>query len=261
MDAVTEILVERSQQADKVTRMVMVSLVVHAALVTAVAFGPSRWGPSTVDNRKVMMISLGGAPGPVQGRNPMSNKPVQEAVPEKVKPTAEAPPALAKPEMVEPVKTAKPEPKAAAKPETKKEVQQLHGSKPTQGADVRAGTAKVETGGAAIPFGGGLSTGGGGAGQAYTEYADFCCPEYLQGVTDLIRKNWNSKQGQEGSSVIMFSIRRDGTIADVKVEQGSNPILNLASQRAIIVTQRVPALPAAFSPPQLTLHLVFQYQR
>jgi hypothetical protein len=60
---------------------------------------------------------------------------------------------------------------------------------------------------------------------------------------------------------VSFSIRRDGSIADVKVDQGDNQILNLASQRAILVTQRVPALPAAFTPPQLTLHFVFQYHR
>ena len=130
MDAVTEILVERSQQADKVARMVIVSLVAHAALVAAVAFAPSRWGSTPVDNRPVMTISLGGAPGPLQGRNPISAKPVQEAVPETVKPNTEAPPALAKPEMIEPVKAAKPEPRAAAKPEPKKDVPQLHGSKP-----------------------------------------------------------------------------------------------------------------------------------
>ena len=112
----------------------------------------------------------------------------------------------------------------------------------------------------AIPFGG-LATGGGGAGAAYTDYANFCCPEYLRTVTDLIRKNWNMRQGQDGSSVIKFTIRRDGTIADVMVEEGSNQLLNLAAQRAIAITQRVPPLPVAFTPPQLVLHLVFQYQR
>jgi outer membrane biosynthesis protein TonB len=261
MDAVTEILVDRSQQADKVTRMVIVSLVAHAALITAIAFAPSRWGSAPVDNSHVMAISIGGAPGPQQGHNPISAKPMQEAVPETVKPRNDAPPALAKPEMIEPLKTAKPETKAAAKPEPKKEVPQLRGSKPTQGAEVKAGAAKVETHGSAIPFGGLATGGGGGAGQAYTDYANFCCPEYLASVTQLIQKNWNSKQGQDGSSVIVFSIRRDGSIADVKVEQGSNQILNLASQRAILVTQRMPPLPAAFTPEQLTLHLVFQYQR
>jgi outer membrane biosynthesis protein TonB len=260
MDAVTEILIDRSQQADKVTRMVIVSLIAHAALITAIAFAPSRWGSTPVDNSHVMTISLGGAPGPKQGKNPISDKPIQEAVPDTVKPRNEAPPALVKPEMIEPVKTAKPEPRTAAKPEPKKDVPQLHGSKPTQGSEVKAGPAKVETHGAAIPFGG-LSTGGGGAGAAYTDYANFCCPEYLTNVTELIRKNWNSKQGQDGSSVVSFSIRRDGSIVDVKVDQGGNQILNLASQRAILLTQRVPPLPAAFTPEELTLHIAFQYQR
>ena len=65
--------------------------------------------------------------------------------------------------MVEPIKTAKPQPKAAAKPEPKKDRPQLHGRKPTTGPEVKAGDARVETSGAAIPFGG-LATGGGGAG-------------------------------------------------------------------------------------------------
>lgn len=260
MDAVTEILVERSQQADKFTRMVMVSLLVHAVLVTAVAFGPGRWGSSAVDNRKVMMISLGGAPGPRQGRNPISNKPVQEAVPETVKPNAPAPPALAKPEMIDPLKTAKPQPKATAKPEPQKEVQQLRGSKPTQGAEVKAGSAKVETHGAAIPFGG-LATGGGGAGAAYTDYADFCCPEYLQTMVQVVERNWQQKQGQDGTVQIGFTIQRDGTMTGIVVEQQSTQFLNLAAQRAVITTKQLPPLPAAFTGDRLTVHLIFQFKR
>jgi outer membrane biosynthesis protein TonB len=259
LDAVTEILIERSQQADKVSRMVIVSLVVHGLLITAFALAPS-WAPRQTDPLPVMTISLGGPPGPVQGRAAIAAKAVQEAVPEDVKPKNDAPPALAKPEMTVPVKSARPDPRTAAKPDPKKEVQQLHGSKPTQGAEVKAGAAKVETHGSPTPFGG-LATGGGGAGQAYTDYADFCCPEYLSTVTQLIQKNWNQRQGQDGSSVVTFSIRRDGSIVDVKVDQGSNQILNLASQRAILVTQRVPPLPAPFTPDHLTLHLVFQYNR
>jgi periplasmic protein TonB len=260
MDAVTEVLLDRTREAENVTRMVIVSLAAHAVLITAVAFAPGRWGSTPVDDRRVMTISLGGAPGPAQGRNPISGRPVQEVAPDPSKARNDTTPALPKPEMVEPVKAAKPEPRAAAKPEPKKETPQLRGSKPTQGTEVKAGAAKVETHGAAIPFGG-LATGGGGAGGAYTDYADFCCPEYLDTVTQMIRKNWNPKQGQDGSAVIKFSIRRDGSIVDVVVEQGSNQFLNLASQRAILQTAKVPALPTPFTPPQLTLHLVFQYQR
>jgi outer membrane biosynthesis protein TonB len=259
MDAVTEILLERSQQADRVSRMVVLSLIAHGVLVTAIAFAPTS-SRSAAEKVPVMTISLGGAPGPDQGRTPIASKEVQEVAPANTKPVNDSPPAMAKPEMVVPVKTAKPEPKSAAKPEPKQETQQLRGRKPTQGTEVKPGDAKVETHGAAIPFGG-LATGGGGAGAAYTDYANFCCPEYLKTVTDLIRKNWNMRQGQDGSSVIKFTIRRDGSIADVVAEEGSNQLLNLASQRAVLITQRVPPLPGAFTPPQLTLHLVFQYQR
>src|SRR5438874_2261434 len=112
MDAVTEVLLDRTREAETFTQMVIVSLVAHAVLITVVAFAPSRWTSTPIVNASVMTISLGGAPGPVQGRNPISNKPVQEAVPDTVKPKADATPALAKPEMIEPVKTAKPEPKA-----------------------------------------------------------------------------------------------------------------------------------------------------
>jgi outer membrane biosynthesis protein TonB len=259
MDAVTEILLERSERVDNLSKMLLVSLVAHAAIVTAVTLLPRQWA-SPRDTGPVMTISIGGPSGPKQGNNSISAKQIQEPVPETVKPRNDAPPAPTKPELIEPVKAARPEPKTPAKPEPKKEVVQLHGAKPTQGTEVKAGAAKIETHGAAIPFGG-LATGGGGAGQAYTDYANFCCPEYLIAVTDLIRKNWNAKQGQDGSSVIMFVIHRDGSIADVKAEQGSNQLLNLASQRAVLMTQRVPPLPAAFTPPQLTLHLVFQYQR
>lgn len=260
MDAVTEVLLDRTREAETFSQMVVVSLVAHAALISVFAFLPNRWSMAPKIDEHVMSISLGGAPGPVQGRNAISAKAVQEVAPDTAKARNDAPPALAKPEMVEPVTAAKPAPKTPAKAEPRKEEPQLHGSKPTQGAEVKAGAAKVETHGAAIPFGG-LATGGGGAGQAYTDYANFCCPEYLNTVTQMIQKNWNSKQGQDGSAVIKFSIRRDGTVVEVMVEQGSNQFLNLASQRAILVTHRVPALPAAFTPEQLTLHLVFQYQR
>jgi outer membrane biosynthesis protein TonB len=259
MDAVTEVLLERSENVDKLSKMLIVSLVAHAAIVTAVTLLPRQWAEPR-GTAPVMTISLGGPSGPQQGNNTIAAKQIQEVAPETVKPRNEAPPALTKPEMIEPVKAAKPEPKTPAKPEPKKEAVQLHGAKPTQGAEVKAGSAKIETHGAAVPFGG-LATGGGGAGQAYTDYANFCCPEYMAAVTEQIRRNWNPKQQQDGTSAVKFTIRRDGTIADVVVEQGANQILNLASQRAIVTTQRVPPLPAAFTPETLILHIVFQYQR
>src|SRR3954451_14293718 len=261
MDAVTQILIDRSRETDTISRMVVLSLVAHAVLIGVVAFMPAGWGAATKDDKTAtMVISLGGAPGPRQGQTPISAKPVQEAAPNAPKSNVQAPPAIAKPEMVEPLKTAKPLPKSVAKVEPKKIEPQLHGSKPTTGAEVKQGAARVETGGQTTPFGG-LATGGGGAGAAYTDYADFCCPEYLDQMVAFIRRNWQDKQGQDGENTAKFTIRRDGTIADVTIEKPASPLLDLATKRALVQTQKLAPLPAAFTPPQLTVHLGFKYKR
>jgi TonB family protein len=211
---------------------------------------------------KVMMISIaGGAPGPDQGRNPMTSKPVQEVAPDLTKAKNDAPPAIAKPEMVEPVKTAPTPPKAVAKPEPPKETPQLRGRTPTQGAEVTKGTARVDTGSQSQSQFGGLATSSTVGTGAYTDYADFCCPEYLEQMVSVVRRNWQERQGQAGENTAKFTIRRDGTVVDVQIERGANPLLDLATKRALATTAKLPPLPAAFTPPQLTVHLVFQYKR
>jgi len=258
VDAVTEVLLDRTGEADRLTRLVIVSLAAHAAILSALAFAPA-FRNAAPDTSHVMTISLAGVEGPIQGRNPMAGREVQQVVPETAKARTVTPPAPPKPEMVEPIKAAKPTPKTVSKPEPKKE-EPLRGRTPSQGAEVKPGDARADTKGAAIPFGG-LATGGGGVPGAYTDYKDFCCPEYLQTMTRLIYGNWQQHQGVEGSNVVRFVVRRDGTITDVVVEQGANQFLNLASQRALAQTKQLPPLPAAFTPSQLTVFLAFQYRR
>ena len=261
MDAVTQILIDRSREADKISRMVVVSLIAHAILIAAVALIPAGWGASVKDdNTSSMVISLGGAPGPKQGITPISEKRVQQAAPNAPKANTQAPPALAKPEMVEPLKTAKPQPKAVAKVEPKKIEPQLHGRTPTTGPEVKQGSARVETGGQAVPFGG-LATGGGGAGAAITDYANFCCPEYLSTLVQLVQRNWQQNQGVDGTVMIKFTIQRNGAITNVQVEKQSVPFLDLAAQRAVVQTRQLPPLPPAFTGDQLTVHLLFQFKR
>ena len=259
MDAVTQVLLDRARDAQNISRMVVVSLLLHGALVTAIVVLPHVLERAP-EPKSVMMITLGGAPGPYQGRMPVADKPVQQVAPDTSKPKQDTPPALPKPEMVEAVKNAKQLPKATAKSEPKKDTAQLHGRTPTQGAEVKPGMARVETHGAAIPFGG-LATGGGGAGGAYTDIKDFCCPDYLLAVAEQIRRNWQQKQGQDGSAVVAFTIHRDGMITNVAAEQGANPVLTIASERAIVATQHVAPLPPAYTNDHLTVHLAFQYQR
>jgi TonB family protein len=241
--------------------MVVLSLLAHAMLIAAVAFIPAGWGAAVKsDNANSMVISLGGAPGPKQGMTAISNKPVQQAAPDAPKPSEQAPPALAKPEMVEPLKTAKPQPKAVAKIEPKKDEPQLHGRTPTTGPEVKQGAARVETGGQTTPFGG-LATGGGGAGAAYTDFANFCCPDYLQTMVQVEQQNWQQQQGVDGTVIVKFTIQRNGLLTGIEVEKQSVPFLNLAAQRAVVQTKQLPPLPAAFTGDQLTVHLVFQFKR
>lgn len=260
MDAVTQILLDRSRDVQKLSRMVVVSLVLHGVLLTAIIVGP-RLLPSKAapPPEHVIDISVSGPEGPIQGRNATAAKEVQQVAHDAAKPKNDAPPALIKPEMVESVKTAKPDTKAIPKPEEKKEVPQLHGRTPTEGAEVKAGASRVDTNGAAKPFAG-LATGG-GMDSAYTEISDFCCPEYLMTLKRMIYSNWTQRQGQEGSNVIKFVIHRDGSISDVAVDQGTNTFLNLTSQRALAQTGRVPPLPAAYPNDRLTVFLAFQYRR
>src|SRR5215471_657324 len=113
MDAVTQVLVDRTRVAQNISRMVVVSLLLHGTLLTAIIVLPHvLQRPS--EPKSVMTITLGGAPGPVQGRLAIAAKAVQEAVPDTAKPKADTPPALPKPEMVEALKTARPLPKTAA---------------------------------------------------------------------------------------------------------------------------------------------------
>ena len=259
MDAVTEVLLDRTGEADKLTRLVIVSLAAHAAILAALAVAPALRSAAP-DNAHVMTIAIAGPEGPIQGRNAMAGREVQQAVPETAKPRAVTPPAPPKPEMVEPIKAAKPVPKAVSKPEPKKE-EPLRGRTPSQGAEVKPGDARADTQGAPIKFGG-LATGGGGMNSAYTDYADFCCPEYVNQMVARIRSTWDQYADSTAVVVVRFTIARDGTILDPIVEKTSaNQTLDFAARRAVIIAKQLPPLPAQFPNPTLTVHLAFQYQR
>jgi TonB family protein len=173
-----------------------------------------------------------------------------------VKPVV-TPPAAKVPEMVAPTPEVKPKP--VAKP-VEKPVDKSAARKPSTGPEIKSGPARVETGGADVPFGG-LAQGGGGTGGARVE-GDFCCPAYIETMKSMIYANWNQNQGAAGRAEIKFTIRRDGMLTAVGVEKSSNnPLLDLESRRAVLVTQRIPPLPEQFTRPTLTVYLIFEYKR
>jgi periplasmic protein TonB len=262
-EAVSDILLERSREADTAGRMLVISCLAHAALIAAVIVMPSSWRTSSTSaDVTPMTITLSAGTGPdTGGLTPISGKPVQEVAAE-TKPTPVAPPAPKAPEMVAPepkAPVARTPPKRIDKPVDKSSTR-----KPTTGPEVKTGDARADTGAAPIPFGGltrpaGSSSAGA---SATTDYANFCCPTYLTQMVDLIKRNWNENQGAAGQVQVKFTIHRDGTISDIALEKPSGiSLLDLESQRALAKTRTLPALPREFTENSLTVHLIFDYHR
>ena len=260
---VTDVLRDRMHEPGGYESMAAtMSLLGHGMLVAAVIFAPGflpRSGANAPTT--VMTISLGGGePGPTTaGRTAEGGRPVQAVKPpeEAAKPEAVRPPAARTPEMTLPEKNAKPQ-KSPPAP-VKQAPDDARGHTPTRGAEARAGTAAAET--AVRGQGFGLASGGGGGFGSYLDVSDFCCPEYLQTMAQRIRANWSQRVGATGDVIVKFTIQRDGQITEIAVEQSSgNAILDLNAQRALHVTRQLPALPAQFPNPTLTVHLDFKYQ-
>lgn len=257
MDAVTGI--DRSREEDALTRMVLLSFAAHATLLALVILLPTAWRAVVRDNRAVMTVTIDGDSGPRQGRNPIPARPVQKEPAAAAKPTTESPAAPSQTEMIEPLPSAQPHPRATFRTESRKGELQSQRQTPITGPQEKQGPARLET--HAPSFRTGLATAGEGGDSAYTDLAQFCCPDYLATMVQLVQRNWQQNQGVEGTVVVSFTIRRDGLLGDVEVEQQSTPFLNLSAQRAVIATGQLPPLPAAFSGDHLRVHLVFQFKR
>jgi TonB family protein len=260
-EAVSSILIGRGREADGLTRMVMLSLVAHGVFVTALALLPREWWRSAPEPELTpMMISLGGAPGQNnQGLTQMTSRPVQNLATPDSKPVV-TPPAARVPEMVAP-EPVKPLPKPVSKP-VEKPVEKSATRKPSTGPEVRSGAARVETGGVAVPFGGLSQSGSDSTGGPKFDVGDFCCPEYANTMTRMIRSNWDQQQGAAGQAIVKFTIRRDGMLTNVEVfKSSSNPLLDLESRRAVLNTRQLPPLPEQFTRPTLTVYLTFDYKR
>jgi len=255
MEGVTDILMTRDAEPPGLRRMVVLSVTAHVVLTAVLLTAPS-FTPRAQESEEVMTISLGGAPGPnIGGMTPMGGRPVQAPTVESTPPPrVQPPPAEKPPEMVVPTKPApKPPPKVREAPKD------ARSKTPSQGPEPRPGSTVVDTG--APGTGTGLTMGGGGAG-AYLDVANFCCPEYLSTMVQLIQRNWSSRQEVAGQTVMKFVIERDGRISQLEVEQSSGYFaLDQTAQRALLLTRQLPPLPPQYTENQLTVHLVFRYQR
>ena len=255
MDAVSEVLIARTPKGDGLNPMLGASIIAHVALVGAFVFLPAAWfGAKQEPPETIMQISLGGPLGPNDGGvTTLGGRTIQELAETKRAIEPVRPPSAKTPEMIEPTKAP---PKKI--PPSKVEAKDPKSTRPTKGAEVQAGSSVAETGAKGMGFG--LSSGGGGGG-GHLEVSNFCCPEYLNTMVALIKRNWNSQQGASGRTHLRFVIQRDGRIVDITLEKsGGNESMDLFARRALILT-KLPPLPAGYSEPALAVHLFFDYTR
>lgn len=258
-EAVSSILIGRSREADGLSRMVLISLVVHGVLMTTLVLVPRDWLRIQPEEQATpMMISLGpSGTADTGGMTAITSAPVQS--PADAKPVPR--PAEKTPAMLAPAPDVKP--KTPEKP-VAKPLDKAATKKPSTGPEIKSGAARVVVPNAAqIPFGGlAERSGGSSTGGVRLDISNFCCPEYIETMTQRIRSNWDQQQGAAGQTVVKFTIRRDGMLTNVEVEKTSgNPLLDLESRRAALQTRQLPPLPDQFTRPTLTVYLTFDYKR
>jgi TonB family protein len=253
MDAVSPILIERAQEPQGLRNMVIVSLVIHAIVAAVIVVSPRpalEAPPSTV-----MTISLSAGQVNTGGLTNMAGRAAEAARPDE-KPTPVAAPAPRPEEMVLPTSKAKAPPKVTQK----KSPDDAKSKVVPKAVEASRGDARVDTGLKTTGFG--LSMGGGGGTSGYLDVQNFCCPDYLATMIQLIQRNWNGRQNTPGATLMKFTIQRDGRLTDVELERSSGYFaLDQTAQRSLLVTRQLPPLPGAFPEPTLTVHLTFQYER
>ena len=260
-EAVSDIIAERSQGAEGISRMVVLSLLVHAAFLTVIALKPDFWSGRHQAEAEPMMISLGGAEGPEAGGfNPLSARPVQEVAAPDTRPRAEPQPA----------------PEAAgddgAGTGREDNAETFEANREAGGENVFEETNDRSRSEERIRRGGdGIDSAGAVWRPEHERRRDRRCARrraelLLSGLPGHGRAADQAQLGDRtraasGKNTVKFVVQRDGRVTDIEVEESAGQLLDIASRRALVVTNAVAPLPREFAGDKLTIHLVFEYTR
>src|SRR5690606_26689197 len=121
---------------------------------------------------------------------------------------------------------------------------------PVTAPEVSRGNRTVETN--ATGQGAGLASGGRIAGGD-AALANFCCPAYLTALVARGDSRWNKNRPERGTTVLRFTIARDGSISNVVVEKPSGYGTLDRASRAALDGIRFGPLPEAYNRETLTI--------
>jgi protein TonB len=254
----------------RLNRVITWSIAIHVGAIAFILFTPRSWWTDEPEAREIMRISLGGSPGPTTGgRTNVGGRTIEQVAPtpprpQTTRPTPPAPPtptaapaARTPPRTPPQASTAPPRPTpqaSTAKPAPA--APQTASRPPVTGRQISRGNTPVDTG--ASGQGAGLASGGRfGGGDA--DLAQFCCPDYLDSVLQRIDSRWNKNFPERGTTVLKFTISRDGTISNITVERPSGYNTLDRAARVALMEAQLTGLPAAYTRDTLTVHLSFPY--
>jgi TonB family protein len=127
---------------------------------------------------------------------------------------------------------------------------------PATGRQISAGDSKVETG--ARTESQGLSSSAGGGLQSDLD-ATFCCPEWAAMMKLVIEREWNDSSRVRATTILTFTVQRDGRVTDVAVDRSSGDRMLDVEARRTMLTVKLPPLPAEYQFETLKVRLRFPY--
>ena len=242
-------------ESDGLRRLMRISLAVHVGVVLALFLVPRSWLQREPGRPPMMTISLGAMGPRTTGLNAAGARPVEQVAPPPARPETQRTATPKNEPPVAMVKTTKTPPK----PTTNEAPAVVAPTRPPiTGAQVTPGTARAETG--APGQGTGLA-GGAGAGAVTPDVApNFCCPDYVTEMQRRIMDRWKSTQSERGTTVLTFTIRRDGSFTAPDVTQSGGVFLDYVSKEALRGLV-LPPLPAEYKEETLKVRLTFPYVR
>ena len=239
-DRVAEVLAQRAALERGPAAGIVLSILLHGGITAFAVYAAVHAKPPQLANVLSIRFAPAVAPAIVPANAPKP-KPAAPVIHEPV-PVVEAP-APVKPEA--PAKnTAPPSPfgKSTKKPGP---------APPPPPAPAPAATSSVAAGPVVAP---------GTSGVAGIEGGDFPYTMYLTNMNRLIGTHWfRPPITGDLTTKISFTINRDGSVTDAKIEQSSgNGTADRAALRAVLESNPLPPLPFGYNGTYLGVHLIFK---
>ena len=238
-DRVAEVLAQRAAIERGPAAGIILSILLHGGITALAVYAALHAKPPQIAN--VLTIKFAPMPAPITPANAPKPKPATPVIREPV-PVVETP---VTPKPVLPTKnTAPPSPFGKS---TKKEGP----APPPPPAPAAAATSTAPVAPAVAP---------GTSGIAGIEGGDFPYTVYLTNMNRLIGTHWfRGNISGDVTTKISFTIHRDGSITDAKIEQPSgNGSADRAALRAILESSPLPPLPFGYNGTYLGVHLIFK---